>query len=197
MIHTSLLSLTLAASGAAANPPDADLQAIASCVSAGAIKGVETHKRGGPAGSRAIQVSGEPDRRVSVLEGYRVMLATPQGKYFVNLKIERSAHDQAETDREAIRRQMQAMASRAPAGSPPLKRQQGDGIETLGLDQPTLDSGSLGFYTLFVPQADLVVTAYLLNQPPAERAFATYADYERLRDQALVQIKGCLPRVAN
>ena len=194
MIHTALASLVLAASSAAANPPNGDLQAIAACVSAGPIRGVETQKRGGPAGTRSIQVAGERERQVSVLEGYRVMLATAQGQYFVNLKIERSAHAHAEADRDAIRWQMQALASGAQAGSPPLKRQQGGGIETLGLDQPTLDAGTLGFYTFFAPQADLVVTAYLLNQPPAQRAFATYADYEGLREQALAQIKACLPK---
>jgi hypothetical protein len=197
MIHTTLASLLLAASSAVANPPSSDLQAIATCVSTGPIKGVETQRRGGPAGTRAIQVGGEPQRQVSVLDGYRVMLATMQGQYFVNLKIERSAHAEAEADRDTIRWQMQALASRAQAGSPPLKRQQGAGIETLGLDQPTLDAGTLGFYTFFAPQADLVVTAYLLNQPPAKREFASYADYERLRDQALNQIKACLPKVAD
>lgn len=198
MIQTAIASLVLAASSAAANPTDGDLHFIAACISAGPIKGVETQKRGGPAGTRTIQITGEPDRQVSVLEGHRVMLATAQGQYFVNLKIERSAHDQAEADRDAIRRQMQAVASQGPNGSSqPLKRQQGGGVETLGLDQPTLDYGTLGFYTVFVPQADLVVTAYLLNQPPAKRDFASYADYERLRDQALNQIKACLPKAAD
>lgn len=195
MIHILTAGVALAASGAAANPPSGDLQAIANCVSAGPIKGAETQKRGVGANSRSLQIPGEPDRRVSVLEGYRVMLATAQGEYFVNLKIERSSHDQAEADRDAIRRQMQVMGLQGPNGSSqPVKRQQAGSIETLGLDQPSLDFGTLGFYTLFVPQADLVVTAYLLNQPPAKRDFASYADYERLRDQALGQIKACLPK---
>ena len=197
MNKTAMASLVLAASSATANPPNGDLQAITACVSAGPIKGVETQKRGGPAGTRSIQIPGEPDRQVSVLEGYRVMLATVQGQYFVNLKIERSAHDQAEADRDAIRRQMQAMAANEAAGSQPLKRQQAGGIETVGLDKRSLDYGTLGFHTLFVPKADLVVTAYLLNQPADKRDFATYADYERLRDQALDQIKACLPKVAD
>jgi hypothetical protein len=191
MIRATLASLTLAASAAAAAQPATDLQAIAACVSAGPIKGVETVRRGGTATSRTLTLAGQPDRRVSVLDGYRVMLATAPGQYFVNLKIERSAPDQAEADRAAIREMVQALAAQAPAGSPPLKREQGGGVETLGLDQPSLErSGTLGFYTFFAPRGDLVVTAYLLNPP---RAFATYADYERLRDQAIAQIKSCLP----
>lgn len=184
-----------AAASANANPTTGDLQAIAACVSGGPIRGVETRGRGGPAGSRAIQIAGEPDRQVSVLEGYRVMLATPGGQPFVNLKIERSAAAQAEADRDAIRRQMQVMSAQAPDGiSQPLKRQQDGSIETLGMDKPSLAFGTLGFYTVFVPQADLVVTAYLLNQPAAKREFASHADYERLRDQALNQIRACLPQ---
>lgn len=197
-MNQALAGLAMAGASMATHSAAIDLQPIVACVSAGPLKGVETQKRTGTPAMRAVSVTGEPDRQVSVLEGYRAMLATAQGKYFVNLKIERSAQDQAEADRDAIRRQMQALASQGPNGSSqPLKRQQGDGIETLGLDQPSLDFGTLGFYTLFVPQADLVVTAYLLNQPPAQRAFATYADYEALRDQALGQIKACLPKAVN
>lgn len=194
----AIAGLALAASGAAANPPSGDLQAIAGCVAAGPIQGVETQRRTGSAATRAISIPGRGEQQVSVVDGYRVMLATAPGQYFVNLKIERSAPDQAEADRDAIRQLVQALAAQAPVGTPPLKRELGGGVETLGLDQPSLDrSGTLGFYTLFVPRADLVVTAYLLNQPPAQRAFASYADYERLRDQALGQIRGCLPKAAD
>lgn len=186
MITRILASLALAATSTAALSQGTDLQAIAGCISAGPIKGVETQRRTGAASTRSIGRPGEPERQVSVLEGYRVMLATAPGQYFVNLKIERSAHDKADEDRDIIRKQMQSFA----ASGASLKQEQDGGVETLGLDEPSLDrSGTLGFYTFFVPRADLVVTAYLLNQ----RAFASYADYERLRDQALKQVKGCLP----
>lgn len=185
MITRILASLALAATSTAALSQGADLEAIAGCVSAGPIKGVETQRRAG-APTRSIGRPGEPARQVSVLDGYRVMLATAPGQHFVNLKIERSAHDKADEDRDIIRKQMQALAASGAA----LKQEQAGGVETLGLDEPSLDrSGTLGFYTFFVPRADLVVTAYLLNQ----RAFTSYADYERLRDQALKQVKGCLP----
>lgn len=194
MITAAITSLLLAATATSAQSSTIDLQAIAGCVSAGPIKGVET-KRSIPATARSITVPGGTELQVSVLDGYRVLMATTQGQLFVNLKLERSAPGKAEADRDAIRLQMQGFASQAPAGSPPLKREQGGGVETLGLDQPSLDGGGpLGFYTLFLPHADMVVTAYLLNQPPAQRDFATYADYERLRDQALAQVKACLPK---
>ncbi len=189
--------LALTVASVAAHSSAIDLQPIVACVSAGPFKGVEAQQRGGTDTTRTISLAGA-DHQISVLDGYRVMLASASGQYFVNLKIERSAADKAEADRDTIRRQMQAVASRGPEGSSqPLKSQQGAGIETLGLDQPSLDFGTLGFYTLFVPQADLVVTAYLLNQPQARRDFASYADYERLRDQALNQIKACLPKAAS
>lgn len=197
LITTTLASLVLAATAAAAQPTGADLPAIAACLSAGPLKGVETQRRTGTAATRTVNIPGEPERRVSVVDGLRVLLATAPGQLFVNLKLERSAPDQAEQDRAAIRQQMRNLARAAPTGSPPLRELSDGGIETLGLNQPSLDSaGTLGFYTLFVPQADLVVTLYLLNQVPAQRAFASYADYERLRDQALEQVRACLPKAA-
>lgn len=182
----------LAPASPATAPPD--LAAIAACVSAGPIKGVETQpRRGGPA-SRGITLADGREREVSVLDGYRVMLATAQGRYFVNLKLETSAPAQAAQDRSLIRQQMTEMATKAPQGAASLKIRQSGTIELLGLDQPDLDSrGPLGFYTLFETGSGVVATLYLLNQPPATRAFATMAEYEHLRDQALGQVMGCLP----
>lgn len=190
--------LALAVASVAAQSATIDLQPIVACVSAGPLKAVEAQKRTSTDATRAVSVAGGLERQVSVLEGYRVMLASASGQYFVNLKIERSAADKAEADRDAIRQQMQAFVAKAPAGSPPMKHENSGGVETVGMDQSSLEvSGTMGLYTLFVPKADLVVTAYLLNQPPAKRDFATYADYERLRDQALEQVKACLPKAAS
>lgn len=190
----SVIASTLLAVAAATTAPAADsLQPIVQCVVAGPLKGVDIQRRTDAGTTRTVALpGGGAQRQVSVLDGYRVMLATANGQYFVNLKIERSAPGQAEADRAVIREQMQALVRQGPAGAPPLLQRDEGGVELLGLNQPSLDSGSLGFYTLFVPSADLVVTLYLLNQAPARREFKTYADYERLRDQALSQVRACL-----
>jgi hypothetical protein len=131
-------------------------------------------------------------RPVSLVDGWRLIFATPQGLPFVNLKVERSAAAHAVRDRSNVAAQMQAFSDRRAPGSPPMRTTLLPGAHLLALHHPTLDGpGPIGFVTLFVPSRDTIVTAYLLNQEPGQRAFATYAEYERLRDTVLLRLVDC------
>lgn len=140
---------------------------------------------------RTVETAAGP-RPVSMVDGWRLILATPQGLPFVNLKVERSAATFAARDRSAVTAQMQAFSDHRAPDSPPMRTTLLPGAQLLEMHHPTLDRpGPIGFVTLFVPARDVIATAYLLNQEPAQRAFATYADYERLRDTVLLRLVAC------
>jgi hypothetical protein len=131
---------------------------------------------------------------VSLADGYRLMLQMPGHSVpFVNLKFEASRPEMAEADRLAVRAQLLAMDERRPAGQAPLQPIQRMGVETLGLHQSSLDaSGPLSWVTMMVPARHVIATAYILNAQPGQRAFATFAEYESLRDEALELVHRCL-----
>ena len=131
---------------------------------------------------------------VSLADGYRLMLQMPGHSVpFVNLKFEVSRPDVAEADRLAVRAQMLAMDERRPAGQAALQPAQRMGVETLALHQRSLDaSGPLSWVTMLAPARHVIATAYILNAQPGQRAFATFAEYETLRDEALELIHRCL-----
>ncbi len=130
---------------------------------------------------------------MSMRDGYRVILATAQGKPFVNLKVELSADASAIADREAVEGQMQAFSSRRTHDQKELQRTSKSGVEVLSLHQPNLERrGPLSFYSMFVPSRSIIATMYVLNQEPGGRAFSTYSEFEVLRDEAANLVQKCL-----
>lgn len=185
------LACALVAATAAAQEPVA-LEPYVACVERGSFAVRDVVRAGQRPSSRSVNTA-EGERRVSVADGYRVMLNTPQGEPFVNLKIELSAPGKADEDRAVIVAQMRAMAGGSAAGALPLKDETRDGVQAVGLDNPSIDHRSIiSFYTLFVAPKGLVATAYVLNQKPERRAFASLSEYQVLRDKALSEIAACL-----
>lgn len=168
------------------------LAPIVRCVAAGKFKVLEQGRLPPSVTSRSVDTQSGV-RTVTLSDGYRVILATSQGKPFVNLKLELSVPTSAAADREAIEGQMQAFSSRRSHDQKALQRTEVSGVEVLELHQPNLERGGpLSFYSLFVPAKSMVATVYVLNQEPAGRAFASYSDYEALRDEAVQLVQGCL-----
>lgn len=168
------------------------LRDVVRCVEGGPFQTSDLVPFASRAGHRMVALpSGE--RRVSVLAGYRVMLSTAAGAYFVNLKVERSAADAFDGDRNTILEQMTALARRLPGGEAALLRSNEGGVETFGLTQPSLDTpGPLSFYTLLAPKLSVIASAYVLNQAEGVRSFKDMDGYAALRDKALSVVASCL-----
>lgn len=168
------------------------LRPLLTCIEQGPFRALDRDRLPEQVTSRQVRLP-DGERRVSLLDGYRVILVTPQGEPFVNLKVERSIRELAEADRAVVLDQMRAFAERKPAGSAPMRDERRGRVRLLGLDQPSLAAtGPLGLYMLLVEDADLIVTAYVLNQTPARRAFDSLEGYEALRELAMRHILGCL-----
>jgi len=136
------------------------------------------------------------ERRISVADGYRVILLTGPRAPFVNLKIEKSSPGQFAADREGVLAQMQALSDRRLPPAKALQISMRDGVEIFALDQPSINvRGPISFYTLLVARADLIATAHVLNQTPDVRTFSTMAEYEVLRERFIDELVLCLKEV--
>jgi len=168
------------------------LAPILRCVQGGNFATLEQGRLPATVTSRSVDTLSGP-RSVSMRDGYRLILATSQGKPFVNLKVELSAPASATNDREAVEAQMLAFSSRRTPDQRELQRTLTSGVEVLVLHQPDLERrGPLSFYSMFVPSRSIIATLYILNQDPAGRAFSTYGEFETLRDEAANLVQRCL-----
>jgi hypothetical protein len=141
--------------------------------------------------SRQVQTSNGP-MQVSVADGYRMMLAYPDTAPFVNLKLERSQPGKLAADRTAILAQMTSFAATPGAPVAPFKVIERNGVEIMALNNPTLAGGVISIYTLISEKTNVIATAYLLNQKPAERKFKNYEQYQALRDEFVYALAVCM-----
>jgi hypothetical protein len=146
-----------------------------------------------PAGvaARAVQTSTGP-MKVSVADGYRMLLAYPDTAPFVNLKLERSLPGKLGADRTAILAQMTSFAATPGAPVAPFKVVERNGIEIMALNSPALSGGVISIYTLISEKNNVIATAYLLNQKPAERKFKNFEQYQALRDDFIYSLAVCM-----
>lgn len=143
---------------------------------------------------RSVNTSAGPVQ-VSTADGYRLMLYRKSSSPLVNLKLERSADARFAADRAAITAQLTAMAA---ATKPPhqvrLETSALNGVEVLALNNPGIERapGIISMYTLMDAASGTVATAYLLNQRPEIREYATDAEYAALRDRFIGLLSACM-----
>lgn len=142
--------------------------------------------------------------KVSVIDGYRVMFAFPDLPYFfTNVKIEQSAPDSFEQDKQILIDQLKFYTTTKEA-TPMIFSDKVllNGFEHYGLDRGKIDvGGQVGSHVLFYGPKQLVVTIYFLNQSKAvfgnNRRFDTIEQYRELRDKFLSSYSECLKTVAD
>ncbi len=189
--HLALAALAAASVSSWGQRAGDPLAPIVRCIAAGKFGVLEQARLPASATSRSVETAAG-NKTVSVADGYRVILATSQGQPFVNLKVEQSSPADAAVDRATVEAQMALFSSRRSGAQQALQRVVDGEVELLSLHQPDLARGGpISFYSLFVPSKALIASLYVLNQPPGQRAFSTYADYEALRNEAVKLVQGC------
>jgi hypothetical protein len=133
-------------------------------------------------------------KRVSVADGYRIMLAYPNTDPFVNLKVEVSVSGQYASDKRAVLEQMETMAAGARGVTMKVERSDINGVEVVALNNPTLEASGLSFYSLFDDRREMIVTAYILNQRPERRVFQDMASYRKLKDALVQEYAQCMAK---
>ena len=168
------------------------LKGRVACVEAGELEVLEVRRY--PEHFTGRSVVGQFGKMaVSVDDGYRVMLATPNKAPFVNLKIEKSAKGHFNADRAAILAQMQKMSDERGPSADPIRTSWQDDMEVVELHQPVLAlPGPMSFVTIFVPTDGVVATAYILNQEEGRRAFQTMEEYHAMAQRFIAQLLKCL-----
>ena len=137
-------------------------------------------------------------KRVSVADGYRVMLAFFNTDPFVNLKIEMSEAGRYPSDKKIILEQMESIASSTQGVSKiSVERSTIDGVELAALNRPVLESSVLSIYSFFDDASEVIATAYILNQLPARRAFDDMTHYRGLRDAFVKDAIQCMVKHRN
>ena len=142
--------------------------------------------------------------KVSVRDGYRVMFAFPDLPYFfANVKIEQSAPESFEQDKQILVDQLKFYNTTKQA-TPMIFSDTAllNGFEHYGLDRGKIDvGGQVGTHVLFHGAKHLIVTIYFLNQSKAvvanNRRFDTVEQYQDIRDKFLSSYSECLKSVAD
>jgi len=144
--------------------------------------------------------------KISVKDGYTSMYTFPGTAYFANVKIEESVNNQYKHDRkiiiDAITHMFQrkkALIDTALEKNPSLKKKmtpfKAKGKDFIDLEEKTYRGYQYIAYTenvlnltgsvisqihIFVPERDITITAYLLNQKKTK--FQTIDDFLKLKD---------------
>jgi hypothetical protein len=143
-------------------------------------------------------------QKVSVLDGYRVMFAFPDlPYYYANVKIEQSAADSYEQDKQILVDQLKYHTTTKELTKMIFTDKTAlNGFEHYGLDRDKIDIGGvMGTHLLFYDSDHLVVTINFLNQSKAiflnNRRFETIEEYGEIRDKFLNSYSPCLKTVAD
>jgi hypothetical protein len=192
LVRFLFAGMVLGGSTAALAQPADPLRPLTACAFGNNLRAQSVDRWPGEAAARTVQTSNGP-MAVSVADGYRMMLAYPDSKPFVNLKLERSQPGKLAADRIAILAQMTTFAATPGAPVSPFKVIERNGVEIMALNSPSLDGGGvISIYTLISEKSKVIATAYLLNQKPAERKFKDYQQYQQLRDDFIFALAVCM-----
>ncbi|RFP10886.1 hypothetical protein D0T23_23085 [Duganella sp. BJB475] len=141
-----------------------------------------------PATTKWRTVEGPDGRaKVSMDDGYRLMLYTDGPKPVVNLKIERAALGRIAEDRAAIVAQMQYLVEHNPVNSTAFSSEELGSLEHLTVRKTSRDgSGIANIETLIQQRTGTVATAYLIdtNSP----------GFDALRTDFLAMLAACMEK---
>jgi hypothetical protein len=94
------------------------LRPIVKCLESGGVRVRAVGRLPEQVTSRSVTTQ-RGEARVSLADGYRLIVDAENGIPFVNLKIERSATDSFQSDRAAVRAQMERFSEQRPRRSAP------------------------------------------------------------------------------
>lgn len=193
LLRVFFAAMVLCAAGdaLAQDPPADPLRPLTTCAFGKDLQARSVNRWPAGVASRAVQTSSGA-MQVSVADGYRMLLAFPDTAPFVNLKLERSRPGKLAADRTAILAQMTSFAAKPGAPVAPFKVVERSGVEIMALNNPALSGGVISIYTLISEKTNVIATAYLLNQKPAERKFQNYEQYQALRDDFIYSLALCM-----
>jgi len=136
-------------------------------------------------------LSGE--KKISLADGYRVMVAYPKTDFFANIKAEKSNPDDYAKDKETVIEGLKwAIAHGKEMESQEPIKVSYNGFEGDALNRKSLIGNTLGITILFSDADHQIITIYFLNQNPQKRKFQTIEEWRTLRDNFLNRYTSCV-----
>jgi len=190
------LAMTMAATLTHAQVRTTDpLQRITQCFRGGEFHAEGTYRLSESVVSRQVDTVTGP-MRVSIDDGYRMMIYRKSTAPLVNLLIERSEAGQFASDRDALLKHLAALANGSqPPEQAHVENSTLNGIEIAALNKPAMEtSGVISMVQLFDAATGTIATAHVLNQQGPAREFTSAAEYAVLRDRFIGALSACMAR---
>jgi hypothetical protein len=152
-----------------------------------------THRDSSGDNFREIKIGNEI-KKVSVVDGYRVMFTYKGAHYFfVNMKVERSDSKEYEYDKSKLIDVLKYFATTEKPRMIYRDRTMINGYESYGVDREFMDYGGvIGNHIIFFDVDHIIVTVYFLNQGKEARRFHNLDEYHVLRDRFLDRYTTCI-----
>ena len=175
------------------NQSDILLKPYTSCQFSGGLAPVQIDRLPGTGIRYRTVETSDGERRVSMLDGYRMMLAYPGTSYFANMKVERSDPTQYFSDKEAVINSLRYMVGQSKGVKVEVENRSYNGFDQYALNNPAIEvNGPISTYVLFRDSAQIIVTIYFLNQKAEERKFQSLDEYNALKERVLEDFTKCV-----
>jgi hypothetical protein len=159
----------------------------------------ETTPRGASSQNFREVKMGDQTKKISVIDGYRIMFAYPGAHYFfANVKLEGSDPNAYAQDKANLIDMLKYYAATEKPKMIFRDRTSINGYDSYGLDREVMDFGGvIGNHIIFLDNEHLVITVYFLNQGREARRFHTLDEYYGLRDRFLDHYSKCIKAVSH
>ena len=193
LIRARLLALLAVCVTAAAQAAPPDLRLYASCD--GFADGIRIKRQ-------TVRPVDEPPyrevtakgviRRISVIDGIRVVYAWPGKDPFADLKVEASDPAKYAEDKRELRRMFEAAAQSEGPGA--YKTLEGRGYTGQEVVKPALGGSMFAITQLFFDADKVIVSIYFPSVPEIGRSFANHAQFVDLRAKFMRGYLACIGR---
>jgi hypothetical protein len=137
------------------------------------------------------------EKKISVVDGYSLMVGQGEPSYFANMKVEKSDPSQYVSDKDAAIKSLEFAMQQSSTGKAVWEHTPYNSFDVYGVNDPTMSgNGPNGIYVLFRDSTQTIVTIYFLGQKPEYRKFKTIEEHDALRDHVLAQLTTCANRSA-
>jgi hypothetical protein len=131
------------------------------------------------------------EKRISAIDGYRLLLSQGRPSYFAELRVETSDPIQYAADKEAAIDNVR-YALQSSVGKPSWEHDTRDGFDIYGeSDVFTGERGPTGLYVLLPQSSQTIITINFLGQAPQDRRFVNIDEHDDIRDGVIDALIKC------
>jgi hypothetical protein len=132
-------------------------------------------------------------KKVSIIDGYRLMVSQGEPSFFANLHIEKSDPRQYARDKDVVIKSLEyALDARPPGPKAVWDHVPYNGFDVYSVTDTTMGAnGPNGIWVLFRDPTQTIVTIYFLGQKPEHRHFGTIQEHDAIVDKMIEDLTTC------